>query len=421
MYSIDYTSGVLQGSDDIAPSRQQGFRKGRLPMDFDLSAEQRALKARAHKAAVVWRGQHTSWDSLDQAPYGEIIVSLRDAGLLGLTIPVEYGGKGGTALDYVLVVEELFLTSQSWILGEGPFCSTGPGPSMILLAENEATRKKFLPGIVNGDMGCAIALTEPEHGSDLTHLETTAVLKDDECILNGHKRFITGSPQNELYAVFARFDDIPGAQGVGCVLVEKGAPGLELARGAHFVGARGLPHGELHMGNCHVPAENIIRGAGHFAELMNAFNMERLHNSIYSLAFAELAYEETVAYCQQRKAFGRDIIEFQSTYHTLVDMYLAIEAQRLLTYQAAATAIDGRYPRALEASLAKLFGSEMVPQLTMKGVLLHGGDGTTMDYLIQRVHRDAVTAMVAGGSPPVLRNAIASQLFPDRRFRQSSG
>jgi butyryl-CoA dehydrogenase len=387
-------------------------------VDFTLSGEQAALKARAHEAALRWRGQHTDWDSVDEAPYAAIIDSLRDAGLLGLTMPEEYGGKGGTALDYVLVVEELFHTGQSWILGEGPFCSTGPGPSMILLAD-ETTRKKFLPRIVSGEAGCAIALTEPDHGSDLTHLETEVVDTDSGFILNGRKRFITGSPQNELYAVFARFDGIPGAKGVGCVIVEKGTPGLELSRGAEFLGARGLPHGELNLVDCRVPRENLVRGAGSFAELMNAFNMERLHNSIYSLAFAELAYDEAVRYCSERKAFGREVIEFQATYHSLVDMKVMIEAQRLLTYQAAATAIDGRFPRAFEASLSKLYGAEMVPEVTMKAILLHGGDGATKNFLIERVHRDAVTAMVAGGSPPVLRNAIASQLFPDFRFPQT--
>jgi butyryl-CoA dehydrogenase len=387
-------------------------------MDFELTSEQRALKARAHEAALAWRGQHTTWDAANDAPYAAIIESLRDAGLLGLTMPPEYGGKGGTALDYVLVVEELFLTSQSWILGEGPFCSTGPGPSMILLGD-ETTQKKFLPRIISGEVGCAIALTEPNHGSDLTFLETEAAEDGDEYVLNGQKRFITGSPQNELYAVFARFGGLPGARGVGCIIVEKGSLGLELSRGAEFFGARGLPHGELRLVDCRVPKENLVRGAGSFAELMSAFNMERLHNSIYSLAFAELAYEETVNYCTEREAFGRPIIEFQATYHTLVDMKLMIEAQRLLTYRAAATAIDGRFPRLFDASLSKLFGAEMVPQVTMKGILLHGGDGTTKDYLIERVHRDAVTAMVAGGSPPVLRNAIASQLFPSFRFAQT--
>ncbi|PBC52117.1 isovaleryl-CoA dehydrogenase [Rhodococcus sp. ACS1] len=387
-------------------------------MDFDFTPEQLELKERAHKAGMAWRGRHTSWDRDDASPYREVTESMREAGLLGLTIPTEYGGKGGTALDYVIVVEELFRSSQSWILGEPPFCTTGPGPSMVLLAEQEETRRKFLPDIVNGLKGCAIALTEPDHGSDLTDLETTAVLDGDDYIVTGSKRFITGSPENEIYAVFARFDDIPGAKGVGCILVEKGTPGLDLEPGAQFVGSRGLPHGEVHMHECRVPRINLIRGAGGFSDLMTAFNMERLHNSIYSLAFAEAAYDETVRYCEERKSFGRPIIEFQATYHSLVDMHVAIEAHRLLTYKAAVTAIDSRFPRPLDSTVSKLSGATMLPNLTQQGVLLHGGDGATLDFPIQRLHRDAIAAMVAGGSPPVLRNAIAAQLFPGHRFRQ---
>jgi butyryl-CoA dehydrogenase len=388
-------------------------------VDFELSESQQELQERARLTGVAWRGKHTTWDLDDESPYEEVASSIREAGLLGLTMPVEYGGQDLTALDYVIVVEALFRSSQSWILGEPLFCSTGPGPSMIALADNEATKKKYLPDVVSAAKGCAIALTEPLHGSDLTYLETTAVVDGDEIILNGSKRFITGAPANELYAVFARFDDIPGAKGIGCILVEKGTPGMELARGAHFVGARGLPHGEVHLTDCRVPAENLVKGPGGFAELMTAFNMERLHNSTYSLGFAEAAWDETLAYCEQRKSFGRDIIEFQATYHALVDMHVAIEAQRLLTYRAAVSAIDGKFPKPLECSVSKLFGSTMLPQLTLNGVMLSGGDGATMDFPIQRIHRDGVAAMVAGGSPPVLRNAIASQLFPHRRFSQT--
>src|SRR5580693_10685737 len=147
-------------------------------MDFDLSPAQLELQRRAREVGLQWRGQHASCDRDDVRPYADITVSLRDADLLGLTIPVEYGGQSGTALDYVIVVEELFRSSQSWILGEPPFCTTGPGPSMILLADSEETKKKFLPDIAAGVKGCAIALTEPDHGSDLTDLETVAEEQD---------------------------------------------------------------------------------------------------------------------------------------------------------------------------------------------------------------------------------------------------
>ena len=388
-------------------------------MDFELTSEQVALQERAREAGLAWRGKMTAWDREDLSPYPEIAQSLRDADLLGLTMPVKYGGKGLTALEYVLVVEELFRSSQSWILGEPLFCSTGPGPSMLAMAEQERTLEKYMPGVVSARTGCAIALTEPAHGSDLTYLETTAVPDGDDFVINGSKRFITGAPENELYAVFARFDGIPGAKGIGCLIVEKGTDGLELRKGAEWLGARGLPHGEVHLTDVRVPRENLVRGAGGFGQLMTAFNMERLHNSIYSLAFAEAAYEETVAYCEKRQSFGRDIIEFQSTYHALVDMYVSIEAQRLLTYRAAVTSIDGVLPRPLEVSVSKLFGSTMLPHLTMSAMVLHGGDGVTMEYPIQRIHRDGVTAMVAGGSPAVLKNSIAAQIFPHRRFPQT--
>jgi butyryl-CoA dehydrogenase len=388
-------------------------------MDFNFSANQLALQTRARDVGTRWRGQYAKWDSEDQAPYGEIVASLRDAGLLGLTIPKEYGGKGGDALDYAIVVEELIRTSRCWILGEGPFATTGPGPSMILLAQEERTRRKYLPPIVNGEIGCAIALTEPNHGSDLTELETTAVPDGDDFIINGHKRFITGSPHNELYAVFARFDGVKGARGVGCVLVEKGAPGCELLRGAEWFGVRGLPHGEVILTDCRVPKENVVRGAGHFRELMSGFNMERLHNSIYSLALAGIAYDEALAYTEKRKSFGKEIIQYQSVYHDLVDMYLAIDVQRLLTWRAAATAEKGVFPKVLDATLSKLNGSQMAPQVALTAVKLHGGDGVTKDFPVQTALRDSVTALVAGGAPAVLKNTIAAQLYPHRRFSQA--
>ena len=388
-------------------------------MDFNFSASQLALQTRAREVGMRWRGQYAKWDAEDQAPYREVVASLRDAGLLGLTIPKEYGGKGGDALDYAIVVEELIRTSRSWILGEGPFATTGPGPSMILLAQEERTRRKYLPPIVNGEIGCAIALTEPNHGSDLTELETTAVPDGNDFIINGHKRFITGSPHNELYTVFARFDGIKGARGVGCVLIEKGTPGCELLRGAEWFGVRGMPHGEVILTDCRVPKENVVRGAGHFRELMSGFNMERLHNSIYSLSLAGIAYDEAVAYTEKRKSFGKDIIQYQSVYHDLVDMYLAIDVQRLLTWRAAATAEQGVFPRVLEASLSKLNGSQMAPQVTLTAVKLHGGDGVTKEFPVQTALRDAVTALVAGGAPAVLKNTIAAQLYPHRRFSQA--
>jgi butyryl-CoA dehydrogenase len=289
---------------------------------------------------------------------------------------------------------------------------------MLLLAEQESTRRKFLPDVVRGVRQCAIALTEPGYGSDLTSLATTAVADGAEFVINGDKNFVTGATVNQLYAVFARFDGIPGHRGVGAVIVEEGTPGLEIGAGPEFLGCRGIPHGTLQLREVRIPAENVIVGAGKFGPLMTAFNMERLHNCAFNLGMASAAYDEAVAYTSQRQAFGRELIDFQAVYHGLVDMWTDLEALRLMAQRAAAGAIDGNFPPGLETTAAKLFGARTAAGITQRALEMHGGYGATKDYAIERIHRDVVATIVAGGSPPVLRNTLAGELFAPRRFPQ---
>ncbi|MEU2597294.1 acyl-CoA dehydrogenase family protein [Streptomyces hirsutus] len=387
-------------------------------MDFDFSPDQLALQTRATEAGLEFRDRARQWDAEDSAPYREINQRMGELGFFGLTMPKEYGGQGKTALDYLIATSAVFRASQTWQPCEPLFCTTGPGPAMILLSDSEELKQKYVPAIVRGEMGCAIALTEPQHGSDLNHLETTATIVGDEIVLNGDKSYVTGAVDNELYAVFARFDGIPGHRGIGAVVVEGDAEGVTLERGPSFVGLRGLAHGNVTLRNARVPLRNLIQGPGSFARLMTAFNLERLHNAAFTLGMAEAAFDEASNYVKQRHAFGRPVIEFQATYHTLAEMWTIIEAHRLLCYRAAATAIDGTFPQGLPVTIAKLFGGTRLPDLTVKALELHGGYGVDLDYPIQRIHRDAISAIVAGGAPAVLRNSIASQLFPDVRFRQ---
>jgi butyryl-CoA dehydrogenase len=289
---------------------------------------------------------------------------------------------------------------------------------MILLGD-EPVRTKFLPQIVRGELGCAIALTEPTHGSDLTYLESTAVRDGDHYIVNGSKAFITGSGVNELYATFVRFDDIPGARGIGALIIEATSAGVTTTKGPEFVGDRGIPHGDVSFDNVRVPAEHLVVGPGQFARLMSAFNMERLHNASLCLGLAEAAFDEAAAFVQQRQSFGRPIIEFQSVYHDLADMWVKLEAQRLLAYRAGATAVDGRFPDAHDVTVAKLHGARMATEVTTRAMELHGGYGVTLDYPIQRIHRDVIASVVAGGSPAVLKNSIAAMIFPEWRFPQT--
>jgi len=387
-------------------------------VNFTLTDEQRDLQARAEALGATFRDRAREWDESDTAPYREIFDRVGEAGLFGIAMPTEYGGKGGGAVEYLIVVEALFRHAQSWLPPEPVFCTSGPGPSMFLLGD-DAVKEKYLRDIVAGRRACNIALTEPDAGSALTHLTTTAVRDGDEFVLNGSKSYLTGSDVNDLNATFVRFDDIPGAKGIGAVVVESAMPGVTIERGPTFIGDRGIAHGNMHLQDVRVPAENVIVGPGQFARLMTAFNLERLHNCGFWLGFSQAAYDEAARYTQQREAFGKQIIGFQAVYHSLADMWVQIEALRLLAYRAAAAAIEGRFPPLAEVTQAKLFGATVGPQITLKSMELHGGYGVTTDFAIQRIHRDCVTNVVAGGAPAVLRNGVAAGLFPDRRFSQA--
>ncbi|MCZ4586323.1 MULTISPECIES: acyl-CoA dehydrogenase family protein [Rhodococcus] len=387
-------------------------------MDFQLNRDQLDLQNRAEAVGASFRGEAREWDESDNAPYNDIFERIRAADLLGIAMPTEYGGQGGGAIEYLVVVEALFRNAQSWLPSEPVFCTSGPGPSMLLLGD-AAVKEKYLHDIVAGRRACNIALTEPDAGSALTHLTTTAVRDGHYFVLNGTKSYVTGSNVNDLNATFVRFDDIPGAKGIGAVVVDTAMDGVTVQRGPTFIGDRGIAHGNLILEDVRVPAENLIVGPGQFARLMTAFNLERLHNCGFWLGFSQAAYDEASTYVQQREAFGRPVVEFQAVYHTLADMWVQIEALRLLAYRAAADATDGRFPRLAEVTQAKLFGATIGPQISLKALELHGGYGVTTDFPIQRIHRDCVTNVVAGGAPAVMRNGVAAGLFPHRKFPQT--
>jgi butyryl-CoA dehydrogenase len=386
-------------------------------MDFALTPAQSKLQSTAEEVGRSFRDEARAWDEGDVAPYREIFDRVADAGLLAVAIPEEHGGLDGGALEYLVVVEALFRMSQSWLPAEPVFATSGPGPSMLLIG-NEAARKQFLPDIVAGRRACNIALTEPDAGSALTDLSTTAERDGDWLILNGTKSYVTGSDVNNLNATFVRFDGTPGAKGIGAVVVDGSLPGVTVERGPTFIGDRGIAHGNLILENVRIPAANTIVDAGEFGRLMTAFNLERLHNCGFWLGFSEAAYDETAIHVRKRQAFGKPIVEFQAVHHALADMWVQIEALRLLAYRAATSAVDGRFPRLAEVTQAKLFGATVGPQITLKAMELHGGMGVTTDCAVQRIHRDAVTNVVAGGAPAVLRTGVASGLFPDVRFEQ---
>jgi alkylation response protein AidB-like acyl-CoA dehydrogenase len=230
-----------------------------------------------------------------------------DMGVAGITIPTRYGGQGLTALEFSLAVEEACRAMKSWMAGDVLFATTCTGPSVLMISGNEEAQERYLPDIAQGRRTAAIALSEPDHGSAVTDIETTARRKGDTLVVNGTKRFITGAPEYDTYVTFVRLDGVPGGKGIGAVVAEKGTLGLKLGQGPDYMGSRGSPHEELHFTDCQLPMANLLTAEGSFPVLMQAFNMERLYIASLCLGLAEGAYDEAVAYAAQRHQFGRPI------------------------------------------------------------------------------------------------------------------
>lgn len=385
-----------------------------MAIDFTFTPEQEKLKQKAHDFALKYKPYAAEWDEKNYCPFDDIVIDARNNGLLGLTMAKEYGGQDLTVVDYVLVEEELIRTSTTWALGELIFSTTGPGPSVLMRADNEPVKKKYLKDVVTGYRRCAITLTEPKYGSNLNDLETNAREEADCWVVNGSKRFITGAVDNELYSTFCRFNNVPGSRGIGAIMIEKGTPGVSVIEGPAYVGTRGVPHGELYFEDARIPKENLESREGRFGEIMEAFNMERMHNACYSLSYMELAFDEAAKYAKARKQWGRPVVQFQSIYHRLAEMWMNIEAQRYLTYHAASTSAEGKYPKMLDVTVAKAFGSQMLPNMMWLGLSIHGGDGCTLAFPIQRYLRDALIGPMGGGTLETLKNVIAGVVLNEK-------
>jgi alkylation response protein AidB-like acyl-CoA dehydrogenase len=378
---------------------------------FDLTPEQERITTAAKEFGTNWAADATRIDRDDDAPIEEMIADTTRLEIAGITIPREFGGLGGSAIEFALAVEESCRAMKSWMAGDVLFATTCTGPSVIMVSDNDYAKREFLPAIASGKRTAAIALSEPNHGSAVTDIETSAVRDNDSLIINGAKRFITGAPESDLYVVFVRLDGIPGMKGIGAVVVEKGTEGFTLGNGPEYMGSRGSAHGDLYFDNCRIPGRNLLMGEGSFPTLMQAFNMERLYIASLCLGLAEGAFDEAIQYSNSRHQFGRPVNEFQSVYHLLAEMWTQIESIRYLTYKAALTARDGKFPNALDVSTAKLHAADMARDVCWKAMQVLGGNGLVTGFPPERCFRDVIVSSIAGGTIQVLKNTIASQIL----------
>ncbi|MFI7669634.1 acyl-CoA dehydrogenase family protein [Nocardia sp. NPDC049526] len=378
---------------------------------FDLSPTQADIQDRARAFGEKWAQLATQIDRDDAAPIADMVRDTVDMGLAGITIPTEYGGKGLSAIEFALAVESACRAMKSWMAGDILFATTCTGPSVIMMSDNKTAHAKYLPRIAAGELTASIALSEPAHGSAVTDIETTAVIEGDEIVINGSKRFITGAPDYDLYITFVRLNETLGMKGIGAVVVEKGTPGFTLGNGPEYMGSRGSKHGDLTFTDCRIPGENLLMGEGSFPTLMQAFNMERLYISALCLGLAEGAFDEAVAYSNERIQFGRPVNEFQAIYHLIAEMWTQIESVRYLTYKAAMTAEKGKFPQPLDVSVAKLHAADVGRDVCWNAMQILGGNGLVTGFPPERCFRDVIVSSIAGGTMQVLKNTIAAQVL----------
>jgi alkylation response protein AidB-like acyl-CoA dehydrogenase len=385
-------------------------------MDFQLSEEQRRLKALVRDLAEKeFAPKAAAWDEAGEVDLGEVAARLRDVGLLGMTIPEEYGGSGRPFLDFILALEELARVAYppAFVL-----LSTCSGPvSIVMRLGSDAQRRRWLPPLVRGEMFCAVGMTEANAGSAASDVETTATLDGDAYVVDGSKLFVGGGGHVELYVVFARFGGVPGPRGVGALVIEKGTPGFEFGQQIPFMGTRGIPRRELTFTGCRVPKDNVLVAQGGFARLMNDFNYERIHNATLSLGFAQGAFEQACGYVKQRKQFGRELCEFQGVQWMIADMATELEAARLLIYRAAANADATGVADPLETSLAKRYASETGIHVCDTALQLHGAYGYSKEFPLERFYRDARGIAIATGTVQIHKNNIAARVL-NRKFSQ---
>ena len=339
---------------------------------------------------------------------------LGELGFLGITHPERFGGAGAPLSQALTVIEEFAKVCRpaAFQIFES---NTGPAQVVNHLGTEEQ-RERWLPDIVSGERTMAVAISEPDAGSAAPDAKTTARAVGEGFVVNGAKRWISNGGEADHYLVYARLSDAPGAKGIGAIVVDKSMPGVSFGAPERLMGFRGIPSADVIFDDVLVPRENVVVPAGEFSSLFGAFSIERMGNATMSLAIGQAALDKTLVYVQERLQFGKPLVEFQSIQMMVADMVLQVEAARLLVERAAGSGKDG-LPDALQVSLAKCTANEMAKKVTDLAIQVHGGNGYTEEYGLERLHRDAHGWAIAGGTPSMQRIRIVSEML-GRRFDQ---
>lgn len=379
-------------------------------MDFQLTPEQRDLQQLVRDIAQQrLKPLATRWDRTHEFPL-DSVRALASSGVLGLTIPEQYGGVGAGWFEAVLAIDEVaracYQTAMA-VLGE-----LGVQTQVIVLYGTDAQKERYLPAIARGELICAICMTEPDAGSDVGSIQTRAVADGDGYVLNGSKVLISRADVAGVFVTFVRFGDVPGSRGVGAILVDQDTPGLEIGPGDETLGGELLF--PVYFRDAHVSADAVLVKEHGFRKLMSAFNGQRCLNAAISLGQAQGAFDEALAYVQSRQQFGQRLADFQGVQWLLADMAMDLDAARLLIYRAACNAGAG-LPDQVEAAKAKAFANEAAIRVSNQAMQLFGGHGYLKSMPVERYVRGARFGALAGGTPQIQRNIIADALVGRRR------
>ena len=387
-------------------------------MSYTFSEEQLMIQAMVrdfahHEVAVTAaeRDQTKEFPKTNLKKMGKL-------GLMGMTIPKEYGGVEADTVSYLLALSEIAYACASTAVVMSVHNSITC--ESIVKYGSEELKKRFLPKMASGEWIGAFALTEPHAGSDPVRQSTTAVRHGDDYIINGTKRFVTTGKNGDLVIVTAKTDPDAAHQGISAFVVKKGLKGLNVGHEEEKMGLRASDTVDLLFEGCRVPASNMLGQPGDgFKIAMTALDSGRIGIAAQSLGVATAAFDAAVKYAKEREQFGQKISKFQGLRWIIADMATEIEAARLLMLNAAALKDSGEN-FTQQASMAKLYTSEMVNRVTARALQMHGGYGFTKDYPVERFYRDARVFTIYEGTSEIQRVVISDSILKDKRKPSSS-
>ncbi len=341
----------------------------------------------------------------------ELISKLGELGFMGHFVPTEYGGSGLDYLSYIIAVEEISKACASTGIIVSAHNSLACGP--IVYFGTEQQKQKYLPELSSGKkLGC-FALSEPEAGSDATSIKTTAVKKGKHYIINGLKSWITNGSEADVAIVFASMDKEKGSRGISAFIVDLDSEGIEIGKSEQKLGIKASSTTQIIFDNCKVSSENLLGEEGEgFKIAMKTLDGGRIGVAAQAVGIAKAALEASIIYSKQRKAFNDTISNFQGIQFMLAEMTTKVEAARLLTWQAASL-LDQGEKFTKQSAMAKLFAAETAMWVTTKAIQIHGGNGYTTDFPVERYFRDAKVTEIYEGTSEIQKIVIARQALSE--------